>query len=227
MQKGKQLGLVALLLASLWLGVAFSWGQGALQQTQHLDASALEHIRQLTASLPPDSYWRSLLEHEVTGDGIRQPWMDHMRKESVKLAIFTYDFVWIRESAKVTDWTLVGTQYFRDYDEAQQVTDREQLALIRRDGLEKELEALALPRAKTGHWVDSRPETGALGYHSVYLADDEWLPVTSRSRFIGFLSSRSYPADESSSLLGDTERIEKMLSQAPTLTRLAAMVPRP
>jgi hypothetical protein len=220
MQERNQIGLAALLLAPLWVGAASSRCQGVPQQDQHLDASAQEHIRQLISTLPPDSLWRNLLENHVTGDGIRQPWMDHMRRDGIKLAIFTYDFVWIREDSKVTDWTLAGMQYFRDYDEAQPVTDPRQLALFRHDGLDKELEAVALPRAKTGHRVDAQPETGTLGYHSVCLADEEWLPVTSRSQWMGFYPPGLTPLMRAS-LLGDTGRIQRLLSEGANVNEVS------
>jgi hypothetical protein len=146
--------------------------------------------------------------------------MDHMRKDGVKLAVLTFDFVWIREGEKLTGWTLAGTQYFGDYDEAQPITDRQQLARIRRDGLQEELAAVALPRAKLGHWVDSRPETGTLGCHSVYLADDEWLPSTFRSQWMGFYPPGLTPLMRAA-LLGDTERIEKLLSQGANVNEVS------
>jgi hypothetical protein len=113
MPERKQARLLALMLASLLVGAGLSRGQGATQQTQHLDASAQEHIRQLIASLPPDSGWRNLLEHHEAGDGIRQPWMDHMGRDGVKLAIFNYEFVWIREGRLAQTPALGGSAISR------------------------------------------------------------------------------------------------------------------
>jgi hypothetical protein len=61
-----------LVFASLWLGAGCLRAQGAAEQTQHLDPSAQEHIHQLIASLPRDSIWRNLLEHDYRGDGVRR-----------------------------------------------------------------------------------------------------------------------------------------------------------
>ena len=134
-RNGKQARLLALILASLWIGAGWSRGQGAAHQTQHLDASAEEHVRQLIASLPRDSMWRNMLEHDMRGDGIRQPWMNQMRKDGVKLAIFTYEFAWTDTGRNLKNWTLVDEQYFRDYDHSQPISEQTELDLIRRDGL--------------------------------------------------------------------------------------------
>ena len=133
-------------------------------------------------SLPLDSRWRGILQH-THGDGIHQPWMDHMRKDAIKLAIFTFEFAWTDGGRKLKDWTLVREQYFRDYDKSQPVSEQRQLDLIRSDGLQQELAAAALARAENANWVEYPSEDRGEGYRQVYLADNEWLPVDSFSFF--------------------------------------------
>ena len=146
------------------------------------EAAAPERIRQLIASLPANSPWRNMLEHGMRGDGVHQPWMDQMRKDGVKIAKLTFEFVWRQRGWKLENWTLAAEEYFRDYDEVQPVAEPRQLELIREDGLGEEL-AAALPLAKKGNWVHQPSKERGEGFRVVVLADNEWLPVNLPPRF--------------------------------------------
>ena len=211
MREHKRACILALTLAVFWLGGGWSRSGADAQQTQHLDASAQAHIRHLIASLPRDSFWRHVLEHFGPGDGVHYAWMDHMRDHGIKLAIVTYDFSWTENGREIDKRTFVSVQYFHDYDENEPVMDREDLAALQSDGLQQELEAAALPRAKKIGWFEYPPMKMGLGYDRVYMADDEWLPVKVRMLCHGEYPEGLTPLMRAA-LLGDTDRIEKLLS---------------
>lgn len=173
-----------------------------------------EHVRQLIRSLPPDSGWREILRH-AWGDGVRQPWMDDMRTEGIKLAAFTFEFTWIKGGRDLRDWRLAEQQYFRDFDRSQPVTDPHELDVIKASGLVRRLEDVALARAKQGNWVDYPREDKGTGYRQVLLAENEWLPV-GLSPFFGQYEPGTTPLMHAA-LLGDVAGIKRLLSQGASI----------
>src|SRR5207249_125016 len=164
-----------LLLISLFL--VLSLGVQLPKSNGHTQTSAQEGVRQVIESLPASSRWRNLLEHGLRGDGVHHPWMDHMRKEDVKLAVFTFEFAWTQRGRQRNDWKVVEEEYFVDYDHSEPITDEGRLAEIKASGLEQELEEAALARAKSAHWFEYPDEETGVGYRPEELADNEWLPV--------------------------------------------------
>src|SRR5665213_2320735 len=93
------------------------------QAAQTQPDSAAAGIQRLIKSLPPDSTFRHMLEHGAKGDGIHHPWMDVMQKDGVKLAEFTFEFVWFKKGRERVDWQLVSQCYFRDYEGSEPLTN--------------------------------------------------------------------------------------------------------
>jgi ankyrin repeat protein len=175
------------------------------------DAEAKEHIRHLIDSLPASSAWRSLLERGAKGDGIHFPWMDGMRKEGVKLAVFTFEFTWTQRGRQRSDWTAVENEYFADYDRSEPITDEGRLSQIKASGLEQELEGAALARAKGAYWFEYPSEDTGVGYRLEELADNEWLPVQ-LTPYLGHYQPGTTPLMRAA-VLGDVERIKKLIGQ--------------
>jgi hypothetical protein len=211
LRKSDRILFVTLLLSLLELGAVLCQGQGGVQEKPHLDAAAQEQIRQLTASLPATSMWRTMMEHQMKGDGIHRPWMDQMRKDGIKLAVLTFEFTWTNGGKELGNWTLVREQYFRDYDKHEPVSDAQQLDLIRRNNLLQPLEAVALERARTGLWVDGPAEQTGTGHWGAFLADNEWLPVQVFPWY-GRYDAGTTPLMHAA-VLGDVPRIKKLLKE--------------
>ena len=174
------------------------------------NATAEDQVRRLIESLPAGSRWRDMLQHGARGEGIHHPWMDDMRRQEVKLAIFTFEFAWTQRGKQRKDWTMVGSEYFLDYDRSEPITDEGQLAQLRSDGgLEQHLEMAALAKAKTAHWFESPAEESGVGYRQEYVADNEWLPVD-LTPFLGPYEPGTTRLMHAA-LLGDVQRIQKLL----------------
>ncbi len=173
---------------------------------------AEEHIRQLMESLPPNSAWRSLLERGMKGNGVHEPWMDQMRKQRVKLAILTFEFNWTKKGRELKNWRLASEQYFGDYDRVDLITEPARLAQINTSNLGQELADVALPRAKTAHWFERPRQHRGLGYKQIWLADNEWLPVTLGSEWLGRYEPGTTPLMHAA-LLGDVARMRKLLAE--------------
>jgi len=141
------------------------------------DAAAQEHIRQVIDSLPVDSSLRRTLEAGRFGNGIHEPWMDDMRREGVKEVALEVRGRWL-EFFGFSPKKVARILYRSKYEGPKaQITDSAWLGRIRASGLEQELEAVALGRAKRAtpmrmHWDWTIWERGST---HVYLFDDEWL----------------------------------------------------
>ena len=198
-------------VAVLVLLGAWAWPQAGQPTSSRTTHGGEEQVRELINSLPPNSQWLNMLRGGMRGDGIHHPWMDRMKDNAVKLAIFTYEFSWTAGGRKLQDWTLVSEQYFRDYDESQRVTEPEQLDSFMKDGLQEELAAAVLPIAKNGNWLEQPPELCGEGYRLVYLADNEWLPVNLPPLF-GQYEPGTTPLMHAA-ILGDSARIKRLLAE--------------
>jgi hypothetical protein len=182
---------------------------GAQAQTTHAAQDA--NIQHLIESLPPDSQYRDMLKRGARGDGVHHPWMDAMRTEDMRLAVFTFEFAWAEKGRELKDWEPVERRYFHDYDGSDPLTDSQQLGRIETTRLDRELEEAALSQAKSASWLEYPSEERGTGYRRVYLADNEWLPV-SLSRFFGRYDPGTTPLMHAA-LLGDVGRISRLLSQ--------------
>jgi len=197
------------------------WPQGQPAGPATVNAAQEGAVRRLMESLPAKSEWRDMLKQGARGDGIRQPWMDEMRNEGVKLAVFTFEFQWIRGGAglkNLKSWTLASAEYFNDYDyqTSQPITDTLSLASIEACGLQSRLEAVALARAKRGIWIEDPghqhpPRKTGTGFKQVLLAESEWLPVQMFPWF-GEYEAGTTPLMHAA-LLGQVRRLDKLLGQ--------------
>lgn len=134
-----------------------------------------------------------------------------MQKHDVKLAKFTIEFDWTRNGRQLTGWNTVERQYFTDYDCHRQITDPQQLALIRASGLERELSAVAIGGAKNANWFEYPNSDHGIGYTQIFLADNEWLPVAS-PRSLQAYETGTTPLMHAA-ILGDVGRIKRELEQ--------------
>ena len=173
--------------------------------------SAQENVRKLIASLPLNSRWRNVLERGMHGDGIHYQWMDQMRVEGVKLAVFSFEFDWTDRGKKLSNWSLVSEQYYSDYDERNLITSTEQLNRIGATGLQKNLKNIARARAECGNWIEYPAEERGKGYRQIFLADNEWLPIQ-LSSFFGEYEEGTTPLMRAA-MLGDIVRIKKLLDK--------------
>jgi hypothetical protein len=208
------------IAAALYLLCLSSW----LQQQPPAPATnsaPSEAVQRLIELLPPNSMWRNMMEHGAKGDGVRQHWMDGMRKQGLKLATLTFEFDWVQGGAELKDWQLVSVEYFISYDSlgtgtAKPLTNPDGLKAIHASGLEADLEAVGLARAKRGIWVEDPghqhpPREAGRGYKQVFLAEDEWLPVQMFPWFAAY-GEGTTPLMHAA-LLGDIERLKTLLAQ--------------
>lgn len=162
-------------------------GQSTHSRTQTPNSPAFEdHIRDITKELPPDSALRRNLLQGARGNGVRYPWMDDMRGLGIKRAVVWIDIRFDRKG-RLKKTTLNRTEYFAQYEGGTAISDRERLNAIRTSGLDKELNSLALDRARHGFWVDvPRPRPRPfIGGTEVEFVDDEWLPVPPTPMYYG------------------------------------------
>jgi len=143
-----------------------------------------EHIRDLTNELRADSGLRRELLQGARGNGLHHPWMDEMRRQGLKRVVVWVD-IRFNHKGRPTRMNLSRTEYFEQYENGAPVSDIKRLEIARTSGLEEELHALALDRAKRGFWTDvPRPTPRPfIGGARVEFLDDEWLPVPSSPMF--------------------------------------------
>ena len=100
-----------------------------------------EHLRSVVASLPAENFDHLMVEGGNFGDGVRQSWMDAMKRRDVKAAKVEVHLTWFfgPRSPKATE-----VLYFSDYGGAQQVVDEALLSQLHHDGLEDALKRAAL-----------------------------------------------------------------------------------
>jgi ankyrin repeat protein len=184
------------------------WCASVSSAGQATSPEAKEGVQQLTGSLPPDSMWRKMLEQGATGNGIHKPWMDEMRGRGFKLALYDLEFNWTNSGKALSDWKLVGEQYFADYS----YDHSQPLDQIKSDSLVAVLEAEALARAKVGNWIEHPAASTGAGFRRILLADTEWLPVELMFPFFV-----SYPPGTTALMhaaeLGDVQRLKLLLRE--------------
>jgi len=148
------------------------------QRTQEITPEARQHIHELIQDLPNDSWIRQRLVMGGHGKGLRQPWMDDMRREGIKQTT-----IWIaidfNRHGRPKHMKFQRAEYFAQYDYKQRVSDVARLGSIRSSGLEQKLVDLALERSTRGMWVDvphPRPHP-FIGATRLEFYDDEWIPA--------------------------------------------------
>jgi hypothetical protein len=159
--------------------------QATHAQTEAANTAAVEdHTRDIIRGLPLDSVLRRNLLQGARGDGIHHPWMDEMRKQGIKRAVAWID-IEFDSKGRPTKISLNRTEYFGQYEDGTPISNNVRLSTIRTIGLERELDALALEKARDGFWVDlPRPKPQPfLGGTQVVFLDDEWLPVPSHPSY--------------------------------------------
>lgn len=137
-----------------------------------------QHIQEIIMELPASSSLRHELSNGARGDGVRQAWMDDMRRQDIKRAIVWIDIRFGRHG-RPTRMIPKVTQFFSDYAGGTPITDPERLKSIRSSGLGQRLESLASERTAHGVWVDIPHPTPKpfVGGTKVEFFDDEWLPT--------------------------------------------------
>lgn len=133
-----------------------------------------------------------------------------MRKDGVRLAEFTFEFSWTRKGRRLEDWRLRIRKYFSDYDAHERIMDAHQLDEIESSGLARRLEEVGLPQAKSGIWFEYPRQLNGKGYVVVAFADDEWLPVTLGTRWLGRLPPGLTPLMQAA-MLGDDVKIRELV----------------
>lgn len=144
------------------------------------DPAIEQHIRGIIAELPIESALRRELLSGARGNGIRQPWMDEMRRDGVKRAVVQIAIHFDRHG-RAKRMVLKSTQFFATYGEGTPISDATTLNNVHVDGLEQALRDLALQRAAHGTWIDvPRPRPVPFdGGARLEFFDDEWLPTPS------------------------------------------------
>jgi hypothetical protein len=150
-------------------------GCGQQQASTQPNAAAQRHLEEIR-NAPPGTFHRTLLERGWHGDGIHEPWMDDMRKQNVKGAMFEVHGTWLLPFGFIRP-NVTRIMYFGKYAGPNaQITDARWLEKIRSSGLEKELEKVALRRAdRASRLLHSTPLTCKDCFAQVRLVDDEWL----------------------------------------------------
>jgi hypothetical protein len=152
----------------------------------------------------------------MSGDGKHLPWMDKMQREGLKFAKITVEFTWRNRGRELSNWNIVSTQYFRDYDCQELVSIEASTANRNARGLKQELEEAALLQAKNGNWIEYPSEKRGVGYRVVGLADSEWLPVNlppSYGEYDQGTTSLMHAA-----LLGDVSRMVDLIHQGENIS---------
>ena len=170
-------------MASIILLIITSLIFRAMQtQVERPNSTAVEaHIHDIIQELPVDSELRLGLLHGARGNGEHYPWMDGMRRLGVKRALVWVDIRFDRKG-RPKETTVSHAEYFAQYEGGTAISDEKQLSAILSSALDKELNVVALERARHGFWIDvpkPRPRP-FIGGAKVELLDDEWLPGPSR-----------------------------------------------
>ncbi|SRR6266487_450116 len=147
-------------------------------QVQAANSPMVEaHIHDVIRELPPDSDLRRALLQGARGDGVHYAWMDEARRQGVKRVAVWVDISFDRKG-RPKKMSVNRTEYFTQYEGGAAISDNARLDAIRASGLEKELNNLALEKAKHGFWFDlprPKPHPFVGGTHVEFL-DDEWIP---------------------------------------------------
>lgn len=182
---------------------------------QKPDAATEEWIKEVAASLPADEPLRNLIERGYRGNGIHEYWMDGMKKEGVKEVVVDVKGVWYRFGG-FRPGRVARIVYRWDYSRPDsQIVDDVKLESLEKNGLQKELQAVAIKKSKRAIWmrIDSNPWSQA-GYTKVCLTDNEWLPCggwrIDRPAFSAF-DEEQYPL-YSAAIFPDLVSLSKLLS---------------
>ena len=136
------------------------------------DAAAQSHIRQIIESFPADSSLRQNLEAGHFGTGIHEPWMDNMKRASVKVR-----GVW-HSSTRFQPQAIKRIIYRKYYDgPSSQITNPGELARFEESGLQNKLQEAAFRQSRNAIWIgiDSPPKNGDACIVDIQLFDDKWL----------------------------------------------------
>jgi hypothetical protein len=165
--------------------------------------------------LPLGSDLRQRLDAGQHGDGMDRPYMRAMREAHVKRALFEVAGTWTKSLHSLT---VVRRLYFGKYDgPSAQVTDSTKLAEIKRSGLEKLLEQVALERAKTTHLFSLHgskepPPWRVYGFQEFF--DDPILPEQRTPLFPSDESQlRPFPELITAASIGDVLAIQDLLRE--------------
>jgi len=180
-------------------------------------ASAAERIRQIKTGLEPDEVLAHELRGGRVGDGIRQPWMDLMKKEGIARVGVTIEFLWNADT-RVLDANATTINYYRRYTSRQgEVDSPTDLERFLNEGLEQQLRiaALDVAREKMPEWMGA--SRGRLrGELTVILFDDECLPALGV-----WTTSNILDADETelmkAAMEGNVDRVRTLLISRPNL----------
>ena len=143
---------------------------------QPQNPEAAKHICQLINSLPLHSHLRRFMEEGAHGTLGHSKWMDTMKANGIKKALFEVHFVW---HGRPQQMKVVRSIYFGEYDDPNsQIVDAKMLESLAKDGLEVQLQQVVLEQTSKGSWFFERPqhEEGLAGVSYVKLYDDEWIP---------------------------------------------------
>ena len=186
-----------------------------------LTPAVQKHLKEIAASLPPDSLLRDGLEHGGHDDGIHRPWMDEMRQMGIKRALVRTEFVWHK---KPTDIKVTRLVYFSTYDgDCGQIANHQRLSNIRSSGLETQLSQEAVRRTLRAHWFRTGPpRRNKRGWCVVHLLDDEWLPP-SPPDLLFLVPKRVDPLQEAAGM-GDVAAVTALLHSAISTARRDGLV---
>jgi len=153
---------------------------GSPQQKVPPSPEIEEHIREVVKELPADSNLRKALMQGARGKGVHYPWMDEMRKLGVRRAVVWID-IRFTHKGRPKRANFNRAEYFTQYEGGTAISDSAQLDIIRTAGLEEDLSAIALEKAKHGFWCDvPRPRPHPfIGGTQIEFLDDEWIPSMS------------------------------------------------
>ena len=175
------LGSAVVAIGLVIVGSYGNWGQKPREN--ELSDIGRKHIAELISTLPAGTPLRLRLEAGEHGDGVRQIWMDLMKRQGVKRAIVSVRFANLHQPHGMT---IERTLFFDGYDtDCAQITDVDRIETIEASELGNLLKEEAISRTqKLGKWIlGETPEESGLSTIEFY--DDEWLwsaqPVLSHS----------------------------------------------
>ena len=123
-------------------------------QTSKTSPEIRQHLLDVIANVPMDRRERQLVMAGQVGEGVRQNWMNLMRKESVRATRVEVYLTWFFGPRR---FKAVRVMYYDDYGAQAQVVDQTRLANFRSSGLEDQMKAAAIRYAPRGAWLDFYP----------------------------------------------------------------------
>ncbi len=138
--------MITIILALLIALVA----QAPSSQPETKNSQAVEtHINDIIKKLPADSELRRALLQGARGKGVHYSWMDGMRGQGVKRVDVWID-ISFDHKGRPKKMSVNRTEYFTQYEGRTPISDNTRVDAIRASGLEGELNAIALEKAKHG-----------------------------------------------------------------------------